>query len=508
MEDIKNNTESYDIKDVNNENDINNINDNNKDIIESNNNNIINKKNDNELEQNIIIEKNNEEEDNLNINNEIKSEDTKEKTNPEQKGKISHKSKYEKRQSSPLNLPLNFNDDENAKDDSNINNNIKKKKIQKARSFSEVVTETDLNVKGVKKNFFSELSGDPKYYKIINLKEETENELKKTVENQGSSSFIKSLVSRKKARFCYDGFDLDLTYITMKIIAMGLPSTSIESLYRNSMEDVKRFFNKRHPKHHKIYNLCEEKNYPKNTFYQQGYYPFPDHEAPPLNSLMPFCEDAKKFLDEDEKNVVAIHCKAGKGRTGTFICCLLLYLGIFKSADECMKYYGLMRVGEEKGVTIPSQKRYVNYFETIVRNKIQAPIKYKSATITEIKLYTVPNFAKFGASCTPTFIIENGKKNYKHLDYKKKATYNCSLKSIEFPLKSKGFTVNGDVLITFYHLTFFGKDKMFKFWFNSHFLPENGVLEIDKKNLDKAFKDKDNKYFSQDFKIEMKYFFP
>ena len=49
---------------------------------------------------------------------------------------------------------------------------------------------------------------------------------------------------------------------------------------------------------------------------------------------------------------------------------------------------------------------------------------------------------------------------------------------------------------------------MFKFWFNSHFLPENGVLEIDKKNLDKAFKDKDNKYFSQDFKIEMKYFFP
>ena len=365
MEDIDINIKSYDNKDNSNkenkkldENDINNSNKNNKDIKEPNNNNIINKNIDNELEQNIIIEKKNNEEDNLNINNEINLEEKKEKTNLGQKGKNIHKTKYEKRQSTPINLPLNLDNKEITKDESN--NDTNKKPTQKPRSFSEVIKDKDKKEKGTKKNFYNELSGDPKYYKIIALKEETENALKKTVENKGTSNLIKSLVSKKKARFCYDGFDLDLTYITAKIIAMGLPSTNIEGLYRNKMEDVKRFFNTRHSKHHKIYNLCEEKNYPKNTFYQQGYYPFPDHEAPPLNSLMPFCEDAKKFLDEDEKNVVAIHCKAGKGRTGTFICCLLLYLGIFDSADECMKYYGLMRVGEEKGVTIHSQKRYVN----------------------------------------------------------------------------------------------------------------------------------------------------
>ena len=48
--------------------------------------------------------------------------------------------------------------------------------------------------------------------------------------------------------------------------------------------------------------------------------------SPPLNLIRLFCEDAKKFLDEDSKNVVAIHCLAGKGRTGTLISCLLLYL--------------------------------------------------------------------------------------------------------------------------------------------------------------------------------------
>jgi phosphatidylinositol-3,4,5-trisphosphate 3-phosphatase/dual-specificity protein phosphatase PTEN len=91
---------------------------------------------------------------------------------------------------------------------------------------------------------------------------------------------------------------------------MGKPSTSIEGIYRNKLEDVKEFFNSRHPNHYKVYNLCQELVYPENIFYKQGYFPFQDHEAPPLNLIRPFCEDAKKFLEEDNKNVVAIHCKA------------------------------------------------------------------------------------------------------------------------------------------------------------------------------------------------------
>ena len=81
------------------------------------------------------------------------------------------------------------------------------------------------------------------------------------------------MVSQDKTRFCYDGFDLDLTYITMNIIAMGFPSTSIEGIYRNHMEDVKQFFAIRHPNHYKVYNLCDDKTYAKNCFYKQDTYP-------------------------------------------------------------------------------------------------------------------------------------------------------------------------------------------------------------------------------------------
>ena len=39
-----------------------------------------------------------------------------------------------------------------------------------------------------------------------------------------ASAFFRGKVSKKKKRFKEDGFDLDLSYITDRIIAMGFPS--------------------------------------------------------------------------------------------------------------------------------------------------------------------------------------------------------------------------------------------------------------------------------------------
>ena len=356
------------------------------------------------------------------------------------------------------------------------------------------------------KNYLTELLSDPKYKNLIDLKEQTENEIQKTVTNKNSSNVVKSLVSKKKFRFCYDGFDLDLSYITTKIIAMGYPSTSIESIYRNNLTDVQKFFNTRHKDHYKIYNLCEEKNYPKDIFYKQGYYPFKDHEVPSLNTIKLFCDDAKNFLEEDEKNVIGVHCLAGKGRTGTLIACLLLYLNIFETADECLKYFGLMRVGNGIGVTVPSQLRYLNYFEYLYKNNINFPLKDKKICIRKVKMYTVPSVSIIGAKIFPTFIIKNGEKNYKHYEFSKKESYGISEKVINFDI-STGFPVIGDVLVTFFNFNLFSKDKICGFWFNTYFVPDDGKFEIKKNDIDKAYKDKKNEVFNENFKIELEYIF-
>jgi phosphatidylinositol-3,4,5-trisphosphate 3-phosphatase/dual-specificity protein phosphatase PTEN len=365
------------------------------------------------------------------------------------------------------------------------------------------------DIKTIIKSKFPNLT-DIQLDNLFKLKDKTENDVKQTVKNKSNMGYLKSLVSKAKTRFCYDGFDLDLTYITIRIIAMGLPSTSIEGIYRNNMEDVKRFFYTRHKNHYKVYNLCEEKTYPKDSFYKQGYYPFVDHEAPPLTLLIPFCQDAKKFLEEDEKNIVAIHCKAGKGRTGTFVCCLLLYMNIVETADESLAYYGLMRAGDGRGVTIPSQIRYVYYFEKMVKNKIDPTINPKKIIIRKIKMTSIPGFSRVGWNCSPTFMIENGERSYKYFDYiKKRETFNLSTNEVTFHLGVAGFRVSGDVRITFFNVGIIGnRDKIFKFWFHTDFLPTNNKLELTKMEIDKACQDIACKNFKEEFKIEVIYFEP
>ena len=55
---------------------------------------------------------------------------------------------------------------------------------------------------------------------------------------------LKKLVSKKKRRFEGDGFNLDLSYVTEQVIAMGFPSPElVESVYRNSIDEVSRLVN-------------------------------------------------------------------------------------------------------------------------------------------------------------------------------------------------------------------------------------------------------------------------
>ena len=74
-------------------------------------------------------------------------------------------------------------------------------------------------------------------------------------------NFVQGLVSKKKLRFVKDGFDLDLSYITPQLIAMGWPSTGTEAIYRNPANEVRKFLDLYHPSRAKVYNLCVEKHY-------------------------------------------------------------------------------------------------------------------------------------------------------------------------------------------------------------------------------------------------------
>ncbi|KAF5745604.1 phosphatidylinositol 3 4 5-trisphosphate 3-phosphatase [Tripterygium wilfordii] len=180
------------------------------------------------------------------------------------------------------------------------------------------------------------------------------------------------VVSQNKRRYQEDGFDLDMTYITENVIAMGFPAGDmssgffgyVEGFYRNHMEEVIKFFETHHKGKYKVYNLCSERLYDASLFEGKvASFPFDDHNCPPIQLIISFCQSAYSWLKEDIENVVVVHCKAGMARTGLMISSLLLYLKFFPTAEESMDYYNQKRCIDGKGLVLPSQIRYVKYFE-------------------------------------------------------------------------------------------------------------------------------------------------
>nr|XP_054385468.1 phosphatidylinositol 3,4,5-trisphosphate 3-phosphatase TPTE2-like isoform X2 [Pongo abelii] len=237
---------------------------------------------------------------------------------------------------------------------------------------------------------------------------------------------MRRLVSENKRRYTRDGFDLDLTYVTERIIAMSFPSSGRQSFYRNPIEivyvlgpfiykEVVQFLENKHPNHYRVYNLCSETAYdPKHFHNRVGRIMIDDHNVPTLHEMVVFTKKLNEWMAQDLENITAIHCKGGKGshcvaqtglefldssdpptsasqsagitgmshharrevcnfeygRTGTMVYACLVASEIFLTAEESLYYFGERRTDKTHSskfqeLETPSQNRYVGYFAQV-----------------------------------------------------------------------------------------------------------------------------------------------
>ena len=190
------------------------------------------------------------------------------------------------------------------------------------------------------------------------------------------ANIFKRLVSKKKRRLQTEFYDLDMAYITERVIGMGFPAYGYEILFRNDIVDLKSYLDRYHSEY-KIYNLCIEKSriYPKDLWVDKkvGLFPFSDHAPCPIKLILDFCIDLCLYLTSNPNGVAAIHCKAGKGRTGVMIVSYLLFSGLCQTSEEALAHYASQRTLNNKGVTIPSQIRYIKYFESFLSSNYERP---------------------------------------------------------------------------------------------------------------------------------------
>lgn len=269
-----------------------------------------------------------------------------------------------------------------------------------------------------------------------------------------------------------------------------------------------------HDNHYKVYNLCIEHSYDWDKFAGGvvAEFPFEDHQTPPMNLIKEFCLDAEAWLAKSQENVIAVHCKAGKGRTGIMVCCLLIYLGICADWEAALELFGERRSTNKRGVTIASQQRYVMYFNQIFKDGMKIPqpkgLELKSISVTGLPksiirrltiqvwqrdvvtkliepIVTIKEQPK-RASCNPGSCIgidgdiEWGES---YQVFRDDSSFDVAFDNGE---EWREFcTVKGDVKIQVFAGTATKSNRLFYAWVNTSFLREN-VVRFGKTELDKV----------------------
>ena len=316
------------------------------------------------------------------------------------------------------------------------------------------------------------------------------------------------MVSKKKKRYKGHGFNLDLAYITDRIIAMGYPSSGKEACYRNPRAQVRKFLDHFHPGKVKLYNLCSEREYDADFFYGRvERFPFPDHNPPQLKMMDEFCENLHAFLQEDSSNVSAVHCKAGKGRTGLMICAYLVYSRVFFTGEEAMKFYGRQRTKDGKGVTIPSQRRFVNYYASILNSTMPPTKQLKPGRIT----LSLP-----GKAARTNFVIamstrrQSAPSDSKELEIEIHTDFGANpscffhkdrsfaqgvsiqvtkdLVTVDFQAQVDVPLFDWDMHIAVHDTVVAKKTHLFSAWLNTAFLGQSNKVKFTRKDLDKVDK--------------------
>ena len=195
------------------------------------------------------------------------------------------------------------------------------------------------------------------------------------------ASLLRQIVASPRAR--HDETGLDLCYVTDDIIAMSGPSQAYPQLaYRNPLDKLVAFLDKEHGEQWAIWEFrAEGTGYPDDAVYNRiRHYPWPDHHPPPFKLVPLIMDSMKEWLgpgssgskdagdtvdkptDKDSKRIVVVHCKAGKGRSGTMACSYLIAQRGW-SVDDALARFTTRRMRPQfgLGVSIASQLRWIGY---------------------------------------------------------------------------------------------------------------------------------------------------
>uniref|UniRef100_A0A8C2A759 Tensin 1 n=1 Tax=Cyprinus carpio TaxID=7962 RepID=A0A8C2A759_CYPCA len=194
--------------------------------------------------------------------------------------------------------------------------------------------------------------------------------------------------------------EVDLVYITERIIALSFPGGTEEQKYSVHLREVTSMLRSKHQQHYLLLNLSERRHDITKQNPRVLDFGWPDHHAPALDKICSICKAMDTWLNADLHNVVVLHNKGNWGRTGVVVGAYMHYSNLSTSADQALDRFAMKRFYEDKAMPMgqPSQRRYVHYFAGLLSGHIK--INNKPLFLHHVIMHGIPNFESKGG-CRP-----------------------------------------------------------------------------------------------------------
>uniref|UniRef100_A0A3B4DYP6 Tensin 1b n=1 Tax=Pygocentrus nattereri TaxID=42514 RepID=A0A3B4DYP6_PYGNA len=315
----------------------------------------------------------------------------------------------------------------------------------------------------------------------------------KHVETTGSTKSSKSMESRRRPsrsisliQSMEENYEVDLVYITERIISVSFPSSVEEQSYSSNLKEVASMLRSKHGDNYLLFNLSEKRYDISRLNPKVLDFGWPDHHAPALDKICSICKAMDTWMSADSHNVVVLHNKGNRGRTGVVVAAYMHYSNISASADQALDRFAMKRFYEDKVLPVgqPSQKRYVQYFSGLLSGHIK--INNKPLFLHHVIMHGIPNFESKGG-CRPFLKI------YQAMQ----PVYTSGIYNVQGDSQTTicitiepGLLLKGDILLKCYHKRFRSpsRDVIFRVQFHTCAVHDLSLI-FGKDELDETFKD-------------------
>lgn len=281
-------------------------------------------------------------------------------------------------------------------------------------------------------------------------------------------------------------WDLDLTYVTERILAAAFPARPDELRHRGHLRELAHVLQSKHHDKYLLFNLSEKRRDLNRLNPKVQDFGWPELHAPPLDKLCSICKAMETWLCADPQHVVVLYCKGSKGKLGVIVSAYMHYSEISAGADQALATLTMQKFCEDKMVSElqPSQRRYVHYFSGLLSGAIR--MNSSPLFLHHVLLPVLPGFEP-GTGFQPFLKI------YQSMQL----VYTSGVYHVAGPGPQQlcislepALLLKGDVMVTCYHKGSRGTERSLVFRVQFHTCTIHGPrLTFPKDELDKACSD-------------------